>query len=71
MLTEHTRDVVIHHDDFVDLAVPLLGEHADRRRPTPHPHALLRNAVDDRRMPGLHHDGGAAIDGQLNRLAVA
>ncbi len=26
--------------------------------------------IDDRRLAGLHHHGGAAVDGQLHRLAV-
>ena len=31
MLAENAGDVVIDHHDLVHLAVPLLGEHADRR----------------------------------------
>ena len=71
MLREHAGDVVVHHHDFVDLAMPLLGEHADGRRAAADPHALFGHAVDDRRIPGLHHHGGAAVDRQFDRLAVA
>ena len=67
---ENTGDVVIHDHDFIDLAVPLLGEHADGRRAAPHPHAFFGNAVHDRRIAGLHHDGGAAVDRQFHRLAI-
>ena len=63
--------MVVHHDDFIDLAVPLLGEHADGRRAASHPHALFGHAVDDGRIAGLHHHGGAAVDRQFDRLAVA
>ena len=63
--------MVVDHDDFIDLAVPLLGEHADGRRAAADPHALLGDAVDDRGIAGLHHHGGAAVDRQFDRLAVA
>ena len=63
--------MVVDHDDFVDLAVPLLGEHADRRRAAADPHAFFRDAIDDRRIAGLHHHGGAAVDRELDRLAIA
>ena len=62
--------MVVDHHDLVDLAVPLLGEHADGRRAAADPHALFGNAVDDRRIAGLHHDGGAAVDREFDRLAV-
>ena len=71
MLGEHAGDVVIDDDHLVDLAVPLLGEHADRGRAAADPHALFRDAVDDRRLAGLHDDRGAAVDREFDRLAVA
>ena len=70
MLAENASDVVVHDHDLIDLAMPLLGEHADRRRAAAHPHALFGNTVDDGRMAGLHHDRGAAVDRQFHRLAV-
>ncbi len=71
MLGEHAGDVVIDHDHLVDLAEPLLGEHADRRRAAADAHALFHRAVDDGRAARLHDDAGAAIDRHLDRLAVA
>ena len=70
MLAENAGDVIVDHDDLVDLAVPLLGEHADRRRTAADPHPLFGDAVDDRRLAGLHHDSRAAVDRELDRLAV-
>ena len=70
MLAENAGDVVVDDHDLIDLAVPLLGEHADRRRAAADPHALFGHAVDDRRIAGLHHHRGAAVDRQLDRLAV-
>ena len=70
MLAEHAGDVVVDHHDLIDLALPLLGEHADGGRAAADPHPLFRHAVDDRRIAGLHHHGGAAIDGQFHRLAI-
>ena len=71
MFDEHAGDVVVDHHDFIDLAVPLLGKHADGRRAAANPHPLLGYAVDDGRIAGLHDHGGAAIDGEFDRLAVA
>src|SRR5581483_6170679 len=71
MLTEHTGDVIVDHDDLVDLAVPLLGEHADGCRAATDPHALLARAVHHGRLAGLHDHGRAAVDAELDRLAVA
>ena len=48
VLGQHAGDVVVDHDHLVDLAVPLLGEDADRGRAAADPHALLGLAVDDR-----------------------
>ena len=71
MLAEHAGDVVVDDHDLVDLAVPLLGEHADRGRTASDPHPLFGHAVHDWRIAGLHHHGRAAVDGDLHRLAVA
>ena len=71
MFRENAGDVVIHHNDFVDLAVPLFCKHADRRRAAADPHALLGDTVHDRWISGLHHHRCTAIDRQLDRLAVA
>ena len=71
MFAENTGDVVIHHHDLIDFAVPLLGEHADRRRAASHPHPLLSHAVNDRRISSLHDDVGAAVDRQIDRFTVA
>ena len=53
VLGEHAGDVVVDHDDLVDVAEPLLREDADRRRAAADAHALLLDAVDDRRLAGL------------------
>src|SRR6185437_2964978 len=71
MLGQHTGDVIVDHHHLVDLAEPLPREHADGRRAAPHAHSLLKLAVDDRRLAGLDDDSRAAVDAQLDRLAVA
>ena len=70
MFAQDAGDMVIHDDHFVDLAVPLLGEHADRGRTAADPHPFLGDAIDDGRITGLHHHAGAAVDGEFDRLAV-
>src|SRR6516164_9299955 len=35
------------------------------------PQPLFEDAVDDRRITGLHHHRGAAIDGEFDGLAIA
>ena len=71
MLGQHAGDVVVDHDHLVDMAEPLLREDADRGRAAADPHALLELAVDDRRLAGLHDHARAAVDRELDRLAVA
>src|SRR5262249_29513263 len=68
---DHAGYVVAHHDAPTALAVPFLGKHADGPRAATNPHAFLDYAIDDGRPPGLHHHGRAAVDCQLDRLAVA
>ena len=41
MLGQDAGDVVVDDDDLVDMALPLLGEDADRGRAAADPHALL------------------------------
>ena len=53
VLGEDAGDVVVDDDDLVDVAEPLLREDADRRRAAADAHALLLDAVDDRRLVGL------------------
>src|SRR5690242_2588213 len=62
--------MVIDHDNLVDLAVPLLGEHANCRRATADPHSLFGHAIYDWRPAGLHYNGRAAIDLEFHRLAI-
>ena len=71
MLGQHAGDMIIHNDDLINLAVPLLGEHADRRRAATDAHAFLGLTVDDRWLTCLDDDAGAAVDGQLNRFSIA
>ena len=71
VLGDDAGDVVVDHHDLVDQAAPLRGEHADRGRAAADAHAVLGLAVDDRRLAGLDDDGRAAVDGELDRLAVA
>src|SRR6516165_10395771 len=70
MLAEHAGDVVIDDHHFIDFAAPLPGEHSDGRRAATDPHALFGHAIDNGRMTRLDHDGRAAINGKLDRLAV-
>ena len=71
VLRQHTGDVVIHHDHLVRLVEHLLRKNAYRRRPTTHPHALLLDAVDNRRAARLDDDFGTAFNAKFNRLLVA
>ena len=67
VLGQHAGDVVVDDDHLVDMAVPLLGEDADRRRAAADAHALLAHAVDDRRLARPHDDRRAAVDRELDR----
>src|ERR1700722_15357342 len=71
MLGQNTGDVVVDDNHFIDLVAPLLGEHADRRRAAADPHALLKFAIDDRRLAGLHDHARAAVNDKLDTFAVA
>ncbi len=71
MFGDDAGDVIVDHHHLVDQAAPLRGEHADGGRAAADAHAVLLLAVDDRRFAGLDDDGGAAIDGEFDRLAVA
>ncbi len=70
VLGQHAGDVIVDDDHLVDVALPLRREDADRRRAAADAHALFRRAVDDRRLVGLHDDRRAAVDLQLDRLAL-
>ena len=63
--------MVVDHDDFVRMAVPLLGEDADRGRPAADPHALFLDAIDDGRLVCRDDQFGAAVDFELDRFLVA
>ncbi len=71
VLGQDAGDVVVQDDHLVDLALPLLGEDADRGRAAADPHALLGLAVDDRGLAGLDDDRAAVVDRQLDRIAAA
>src|SRR6202030_3483242 len=71
MLGENAGDVIVHYDHFVDFAVPLLGKHSYRRRAATHSHTLFLSAVDHRRPARLDDYGGASINREFHRLAVA
>ena len=71
VLGDDAGDVVVDDDDLVDEAAPLAREHADRRRAAADPHPLLGDAVDDGRAAGLRDERRAAVDAELDRLAVA
>ena len=49
MLGQDAGDVIVDDDHFIDMRLPLLGEHADRRRAAADPHARFLC----RRSPGL------------------
>ena len=70
VLGEDAGDVIIDHHHFIDLVYPLAREHADGGRAAADPHALFGDAIDNRGIAGLHHHGGAAVDGELDRFAV-
>src|SRR5882672_4814404 len=71
MFREDACDVVIDHDYFVNLIVPLLGEHSDGGRSAAYSHPLFSGAVDDGRLARLHNDRGTFIDREFDRLAIA
>src|SRR6185437_1858459 len=66
VFAENAGDVVVDDDHLVDMTVPLLGEHADRRRAAADTHALLAHAVDDGRSAGLNRQRRTAIDAELD-----
>ena len=53
VLGQHAGDVVVDDHHLVGMAEQLLGEDADGGRAAAHAHALLLDAVDDRRPAGL------------------
>ena len=63
--------MIVHHDDLIDQALPLRGEHADRRRAAPDPHSFFTHTVHDRRCTGLDDNRRSFVNGGLNRLAIA
>ena len=71
MLGNHAGDVIVDHDDLIDFAVPLFGEHADRSRAAADAHAFLSLTVDDRRLARLNDHAGPAVDIQLDSLSIA
>ena len=71
MLGQHAGNVIVDHDNLVDFAVPLFGEHADRRRATTDAHALLGLTVNDRRLTCFDNHAGSAIDGQFHGFSIA
>ncbi len=71
MLGENAGDVVVNHHHFINLAEPLFGEHANRGRAAADPHALFLCAIDRGRLACLHHHGGAVVNAEFYRLAVA
>ena len=71
MLGKHAGDVIVHHDDLVHMPVPLPGEYADGGRAAADPHALLGNAVDDRRRARAKHEACATVHGHLDGFAIA
>src|SRR5215469_4490677 len=71
VLGKHAGDMVVHHDDIIDLAGPLLREHANRRGTATHPHAFLPLAIHDRRLICRNRDACPIVDHERNFLAIA
>src|SRR5258706_5217983 len=71
MLGEDAGDMVVDHNHFVDLAVPLLSEHSDGGRATANAHPLFSCAVDDGCLARLDNHGRAFIDRKFHWLAIA
>src|SRR5690606_11651558 len=71
VFAEHAGDVVVDHDHFVDVPEPLPREDSDRRRAAADAHALLVDAVDARHAPGLDGQLRAALDLEIDGLAIA
>src|ERR1700689_2048906 len=71
MLGQDTGDVIVDDNHLIDLVAPLLGKHSDRRRAAANPHALLKLAINDRRLAGLHDHARAAVNDKLDTFAVA
>ena len=65
------RDMVVDHNDFVDLAFPLLGKHSDGGRTAADTHAFFAHSIDDWRPRGLHDDLSSAVDFEFGGFAVA
>ena len=62
--------MVVDDDHLVGMAEPLLREDADGRRAAADAHPLLVPAADDRRLAGLEGQLLAAVDGEVDRVAV-
>src|SRR6202142_4800082 len=71
MLGQDTGDVIVDDNHLIDLVAPLLAQHADRPRAASDPHALLKLAINDRRLAGLHDHARAAVNDKLDTFAVA
>src|ERR1700729_978001 len=71
MLGEHAGNVIVDHHYLIDMPEPLFGEDADGRRAAAHAHALLLDAVHDRRSTGADHEARTAVNSQFDRLLVA
>ena len=71
VLGEHARDVIVDHDHLVDVLVPLLREHPDRRGPASHAHPFLDHPVDHRRLAGLEDQLRPFVHRELDRPTAA
>ena len=71
MFGQHPGNMIVDHHHFIDVIVPLGGEHADGGGTATDPHPLFPITVDDRRLAGLHHDFRTVVDRQTYRMAIA
>ena len=61
MLGQHTGDVLVHHDDFIDEFVPLPSKHPDGGRTASDTHSTFGDPVDDGSPSGLNDQMSAAF----------
>ena len=70
MFGQHTRNVIIHHHDFIGQFKKLLRKDTDRRRATANAHTLLFYTINDGCTSGLNDKTCPTFNTQLSSLLI-